>query len=225
MRIAMTAETSDRSVVNIEVVHDIVCPWCYVGHAQLKQALKKAHAASIPVSVSWSPYMLNPAMQQQGIPRHDYLVAKFGEEGLDRYKRVEHAARAEGLPMDLDLIAVQPNTLDAHILIAAAGDQASRMTERLFEAFFCEGGDLSQREQLLEIAKAAGMEKPYVVGALEDGLLRKRVRHKAEDWLTFGIQGVPAFRFVSDATGEFWLHGAVGSVALFHAITQTYGNV
>ncbi|MFZ9759226.1 MAG: DsbA family protein, partial [Burkholderiaceae bacterium] len=89
----------DRSVVNIEVVHDIACPWCYVGHAQLKQALQKAEEASIPVAVTWSPYMLNPAMPQQGMSRRDYLVGKFGEAGLDRYKRVEDSARAEGLPM------------------------------------------------------------------------------------------------------------------------------
>ena len=142
----MTAETVGKSVVNIEVVHDIACPWCYVGHAQLKRVLQQAQEASISVSISWSPFMLNPAMPEQGMPRRDYLVAKFGEAGLDRYKRVEDSARVEGLPMRLDRIAVQPNTLDAHMLIAAAGDQALQMVERLYEALFCEGRDLTQRE-------------------------------------------------------------------------------
>ena len=221
----MTAETLGRSVVNIEVVHDIACPWCYVGHAQLKRALEQAQEASISVSISWSPFMLNPAMPEQGMPRRDYLVAKFGEAGLDRYKRVEDSARAEGLPMSLDRIAVQPNTLDAHMLIAAAGDQALQMVERLYEALFCEGRNLTQREQLLDIAEAAGMERLYAKGALEDPLLRKRVRHEAEEWPTRGIHGVPAFCFSSDSVNEVWLNGAVGSAALFQAIAEARGHV
>ncbi len=221
----MTAETVGKSVVNIEVVHDIACPWCYVGHAQLKRVLQQAQEASISVSISWSPFMLNPAMPEQGMPRRDYLVAKFGEAGLDRYKRVEDSARAEGLPMSLDRIAVQPNTLDAHMLIAAAGDQALQMVERLYEALFCEGRDLTQREQLLDIAEAAGMERLYAKGALEDPLLRKRVRHEAEEWPTRGIHGVPAFCFSSDSVNEVWLNGAVGSAALFQAIAEARGYV
>ena len=211
--------------IPIEVVHDIACPWCYVGHAQLKRALEQAQEASISVSVSWSPFMLNPAMPEQGMPRRDYLVAKFGEAGLERYKRVEDSARAEGLPMRLDRIAVQLNTLDAHMLIAAAGDQAMQMVERLYEALFCEGRDLTQREQLLDVAEAAGMERLYAEGALEDTLLRKRVRHKTEEWPTRGIQGVPAFCFSSDSVNEVWLNGAVGSAALFQAIAEARGHV
>ena len=221
----MTAETVGKSVVNIEVVHDIACPWCYVGHAQLKRVLQQAQEASISVSISWSPFMLNPAMPEQGMPRRDYLVAKFGEAGLDRYKRVEDSARVEGLHMRLDRIAVQPNTLDAHMLIAAAGDQALQMVERLYEALFCEGRDLTQREQLLDIAEAAGMERLYAKGALEDPLLRKRVRHEAEEWPTRGIHGVPAFCFSSDSVNEVWLNGAVGSAALFQAIAEARGYV
>ena len=221
----MTAETVGKSVVNIEVVHDIACPWCYVGHAQLKRVLQQAQEASISVSISWSPFMLNPAMPEQGMPRRDYLVAKFGEAGLDSYKRVEDSARVEGLPMRLDRIAVQPNTLDAHMLTAAAGDQALQMVERLYEALFCEGRDLTQREQLLDIAEAAGMERLYAKGALEDHLLRKRVRHEAEEWPTRGIHGVPAFCFSSDSVNEVWLNGAVGSAALFQAIAEARGYV
>jgi predicted DsbA family dithiol-disulfide isomerase len=224
MPIAMTAETLGRSVVNIEVVHNIACPWCYVGHAQLKRALQKAQESSISVGVSWSPFMLNPTMPEHGMPRRDYLVAKFGEAGLERYKRVEDSARAEGLPMRLDRIAVQPNTLDAHMLVAAAGDQALQMVERLYEALFCEGRDLTQREQLLDIAEAAGMERLYAAGALEDTLLRKRVRHETEEWPTRGIHGVPAFCFSSDSVNEVWLNGAVGSAALFQAVLDANGR-
>ena len=213
------------NLIHIEVVHDIACPWCYVGHAQLKRALQKAQEASISVSVSWSPFMLNPGIPEQGMPRRDYLVAKFGEAGLERYKRVEDSARAEGLPMRLDRIAVQPNTLDAHMLIAAAGEQALQMAERFYEALFCEGRNLTQREQLLDIAEAAGMERLYAAGALEDALLRKRIRHKAEEWASRGIHGVPAFCFSLDSVNDVWLNGAVGSAALFQAVLDVKGSL
>jgi predicted DsbA family dithiol-disulfide isomerase len=213
------------NLIHIEVVHDIACPWCYVGHAQLKRALQKAQEASISVSVSWSPFMLNPGIPEQGMPRRDYLVAKFGEAGLERYKRVEDSARAEGLPMRLDRIAVQPNTLDAHMLIAAAGEQALQMAERFYEALFCEGRNLTQREQLLDIAEAAGMERLYAAGALEDVLLRKRIRHKAEEWASRGIHGVPAFCFSLDSVNDVWLNGAVGSAALFQAVLDVKGSL
>ena len=213
------------NLIHIEVVHDIACPWCYVGHAQLKRALQKAQEASISVSVSWSPFMLNPGIPEQGMPRRDYLVTKFGEAGLERYKRVEDSARAEGLPMRLDRIAVQPNTLDAHMLIAAAGEQALQMAERFYEALFCEGRNLTQREQLLDIAEAAGMERLYAAGALEDVLLRKRIRHKAEEWASRGIHGVPAFCFSLDSVNDVWLNGAVGSAALFQAVLDVKGSL
>lgn len=216
----MQTEMPSRSVVNIEVVHDIVCPWCYVGHAQLMQAVRKAHEASLLVSISWSPFMLNPALPDQGIPRRDYLVGKFGESGLARYKRVEDSARAEGLHMNLDRITVQPNTLDAHILVAAAGDQGLPMVEALFKAFFCDGDDLTQRERLIAIAEGAGMEGRFAEAALNDNLLRKRVLHQASDWVGLGLHGVPAFRVTSESLKESWLEGAVGSSALLRVMTR-----
>ena len=79
---------------HIEVVSDIVCPWCYVGLGQLRQALAQIEASSVTVTVSWSPYMLNANLSAEGISRHDYLVNKFGEAGLARYAHT-HRLRAE----------------------------------------------------------------------------------------------------------------------------------
>lgn len=215
----MTTEILNKSVVHVEVVHDIACPWCYVGHAQLKQAIQQAHESSVAVSVAWSPFMLNPTMPEQGMTRHDYLVGKFGEAGLARYKRVEDSAKAVGLQMNLGRITVQPNTLDTHVIITAAGNKALPIVEGLFEAFFCNGEDLTQRERLVTIAEDAGMERRFALAALNDQLLRKRVLHQANHWTDLGLQGVPAFRITSSSSKTTWLHGAVGYPELFRAIT------
>ena len=203
---------------HVEVVSDIVCPWCYVGLGQLRQALAQVDTSSVLVTVSWSPYMLNPTLPAEGISRHDYLVNKFGEAGLARYARVLSYARQAGVSMHLDEIKVQPNTLDGHVLVAAAGDQGSRMVESFFEGFFLFGRDLTQRSTLLEIAEKAGMERQAAEAVLNDALLRKRVAHIAHEWQEKGVDGVPAFRIVRDESKESWLYGAVGAESLRDAI-------
>lgn len=203
---------------HIEVVSDIVCPWCYVGLGQLRQALAQIDPSTVTVTVSWSPFMLNPNLPAEGISRHDYLVNKFGEAGLARYARVLAYARQAGVRMHLDEIKVQPNTLDGHVLVAAAGDQGSRMVESFFEGFFLFGRDLTQRSTLLEIAEKAGMERQAAEAVLNDALLRKRVAHIAHEWQEKGVDGVPAFRIVRDQSQESWLYGAVGADLLRDAI-------
>jgi len=203
---------------HVEVVSDIVCPWCYVGLGQLRQALAQLDASSVSVTVSWSPFMLNPILPAEGISRHDYLVNKFGEAGLARYARVLSYARQAGVSMHLDEIKVQPNTLDGHVLVAAAGDQGSRMVESFFEGFFLSGRDLTQRSTLLEIAEKAGMQPHTAEAALNDALLRKRVAHIAHEWQEKGVDGVPAFRIVRGESQESWLYGAVGAELLRDAI-------
>ena len=203
---------------HVEVVSDIVCPWCYVGLGQLRQALAQIQASTVTVTVSWSPFMLNPNLPAEGISRHDYLVNKFGEAGLARYARVLSYAREAGVSMHLDEIKIQPNTLDGHVLVAAAGDQGSRMVESFFEGFFLSGRDLTQRTTLLEIAEKAGMQRQTAKAVLNDVLLRKRVAHIAHEWQEKGVDGVPAFRVCRDESTESWLYGAVGAELLRDAI-------
>jgi len=162
--------------------------------------------------------MLNPTLPAEGISRHDYLVNKFGEAGLARYARVLSYARQAGVNMHLDEIKVQPNTLDGHVLVAAAGDQGSRMVESFFEGFFLSGRDLTQRSTLLEIAEKAGMQPQTAEAALNDALLRKRVAHIAHEWQEKGVDGVPAFRIARGESQESWLYGAVGAELLRDAI-------
>src|SRR6266568_6787416 len=144
----------------IDVVSDVVCPWCFIGKRRLEKAI--ALKPKIPVEVRFRPYFLNPWIAREGIGREEYLTAKFGSP--ERYRsiaqRVAQAAAAEGLTYALDGIKRQPNTLDCHRLILWAGTigNAARMKQRLMDLYFTEGGDLTDREVLVAAAAACGLD-------------------------------------------------------------------
>src|SRR5262244_949161 len=119
----------------IDVVSDVVCPWCYIGKRLLEKAI--ALKPDIPVEVRYRPYFLNPWVPREGMSREEYLTTKFGSVGRyqDIARRVAAAAEAEGLVYALDKIARQPNTLDSHRLIVWAGEigRAAEMKQRLMD--------------------------------------------------------------------------------------------
>ncbi|HWL20100.1 MAG TPA: DsbA family oxidoreductase, partial [Bradyrhizobium sp.] len=135
----------------IDVVSDVVCPWCFIGKRRLEKAI--ALKPEISVTVRYRPYFLNPWVPRAGISRTEYLITKFGS--VDRYKanaqRIVMAARQDGLVYNLDAIARQPNTLDCHRLIRWSGESGdpARMKQRLMELYFTEGADLSDSEVLV----------------------------------------------------------------------------
>lgn len=163
--------------------------------------------------------MLNPRMPATGIPRRDYLVAKFGEAGLAGYAQIADHARAAGLPMNLDAIPVQPNTLAAHMLIAVMGDGATDLVDVLFQAFFVDGRNLADQAVLLDCAEQAGLSRERALAALQDSMLVKRVSHIAEEWVDHGVNGVPTFRFRRGGS-ERLLNGAAAPTVLGQTMLQ-----
>src|SRR5262249_9497669 len=148
----------------IDVVSDVVCPWCFIGKRRLEKAL--ALKPDIPVEVRFRPYFLNPWVPREGMSREDYLTTKFGSG--DRYKgiagRVASAAAAEGLTYAVEKMKRQPNTLDCHRLIhwAGAKGNAAGMKQRLMDLYFTEGADLSDREVLAKAAGDCGLDPAEV---------------------------------------------------------------
>ena len=209
--------------LEIEIISDVVCPWCYIGLAHLRQAVawleSQKPGASARLRVKWSPYMLNPRMPETGMPRRDYLVAKFGQAGLAGYAQIADHARAAGLPMDLDAIPVQPNTLAAHVLIAAMGDEATSLVDQLFQAFFVDGRNLADQAVLLDCAQAVGLSPERAKAALADTMLVKRVSHIAEEWVDHGVNGVPTFRFKLGPS-ERLINGAAAPSVLGQTMLQ-----
>jgi predicted DsbA family dithiol-disulfide isomerase len=186
-----------HSPLPIDVVSDVVCPWCYIGKRRLESAI--ALVPDIPVTVRFNPYFLNPWVPPEGMSRADYLTTKFGS--VDRYKdiakRVAAAAAQEGLVYDLDGIARQPNTLDCHRLIlwAADGGDQARMKQRLMELYFAEGGDLTDREVLVQAAVDCGLDGERVRALLATDTDVNRVSQAADAAKEAGIDGVPCFVF------------------------------
>jgi len=179
----------------IEMVSDVVCPWCFIGKRRLEKAI--ALKPEIPVQVRFHPYFLNPWIPREGISREEYLTTKFGSP--ERYRgiaqRVAEAAATEGLTYAIDKIKRQPNTLDCHRLILWAGESgnSARMKQRLMDLYFTEGGDLTDREVLVGAAADCGLDADVVRRRLagEDDVAR--VEQAARSATESGINGVPCF--------------------------------
>jgi predicted DsbA family dithiol-disulfide isomerase len=179
----------------IDVVSDVVCPWCYIGKRFLEQAI--ALKPEIPVAVRFHPYFLNPWVPREGISREQYLITKFGS--VERYnansQRVIDAAALAGLTYARDKIERQPNTLDCHRLIRWAGDNAAAMKQRLMELYFSEGGDLSSRDVLVQAALDCGLDGEEVRRRLATDEDVAEVEAEANSAKEAGIDGVPCFIF------------------------------
>jgi predicted DsbA family dithiol-disulfide isomerase len=179
----------------IDMVSDVVCPWCFIGKRRLEQAI--ALRPDVPVKVRFRPYFLNPWVPHEGMSREEYLTTKFGSP--DRYRviaqRVASAAAAEGLTYAMDKIVRQPNTLDCHRLILWAGESgnARSMKQRLMELYFAEGRDLSDRDVLVEAAAGCGLDPDLVRNRLAGDQDIARVEGEANSAKEAGIDGVPCF--------------------------------
>jgi len=179
----------------IDVVSDVVCPWCFIGKRRLEKAITLK--PEISVTVRYRPYFLNPWVPRTGISRTEYLITKFGS--VDRYKanaqRIVIAARQEGLAYNLEAIARQPNTLDCHRVIRWSGESGdpARMKQRLMDLYFTAGADLSDSEVLVGAAQDCGMDADHVRQRLAGEEDVASVTAEAEQARAAGIEGVPCF--------------------------------
>jgi predicted DsbA family dithiol-disulfide isomerase len=210
------------SALPIDMVSDVVCPWCFIGKRRLEKAI--ALRPDIPVEVRFRPYFLNPRVPREGISREEYLTTKFGSP--ERYRsiaqRVAQAAAAEGLTYVLDGIKRQPNTLDCHRLILWAGEigNAAGMKQRLMDLYFTEGGDLTDRDVLVAAAVECGVDAALVRRRLAGDDDVARVEREAESAKDAGIDGVPCFIFGGLAA----VQGAQAPEHLAQAIERAAGE-
>ena len=209
---------SSHQPVRIDVVSDIVCPWCFIGKHRLEKAI--ALNPDIPVEVHWRPYFLNDWIPREGISREQYLTTKFGSP--ERYKgiaqRVSAAAAAEGLTYAMDKISRQPNTLDAHRLIRWADEigKAAEMKQRLMDLYFTEGADLTNHTVLAQAAADIGLDAEATRKALASDKDVAEIEREALSAKEAGIDGVPCFIF----GGKFAISGAQAPEYLAEAIER-----
>ena len=200
--------------LTVDVVSDVVCPWCFVGKRQLEQALA-AFSDEHPgtrVTVQWHPFQLNPGLPAEGMARADYLQAKFGtRDGGDIYARVRQAAADVGLELSMDRIGRQPNTLRPHALIAVSDAQhQDGVVEALFRAYFQQGRDLTDEGTLIDTAREAGLSEPAIEAALRDESLAQTIQGADTSAREMGISGVPFFVF----NQRLAVNGAAGAETL-----------
>ncbi len=203
----------------IDVVSDVVCPWCFIGKRHLEAALAGLPEAA-GAKVRWHPFELNPDLPPEGVDRKGYLEAKFGgpARAAEIYARVREAGVRAGLDFDFDAIVRQPNTRDAHRLIAWAqsrGD-AGPLVERLFRAYFQEGRYVGDRDTLAALAAEAGFDAEAARVWLESGLGADEITDAEARVRGIGITGVPFFIF----DGRVGLSGAQPRQTLREAIAQ-----
>lgn len=209
-------------LLTIDVVSDVVCPWCYIGKRKLEAALASPEAAQLPpVQVRWHPFQLNPELPAEGVSRQAYLEEKFGgpERAAAIYERVRAAGRSVGLELNIDGITRQPNTLGAHQLIAFAqrdGADGSTIKERLLQAYFIENRFIGDTEELVVIAAEAGLDAQAARAFLADPAARDAVAQADAEARRMGISGVPFFIF----NRKVAVSGAQDPAALLQAMQQ-----
>jgi predicted DsbA family dithiol-disulfide isomerase len=209
----------DNQPVRIDVVSDVVCPWCFIGKHRLEKAL--ARRPDVLVEVHWRPYFLNDWIPREGISREQYLTAKFGS--VERYQgiaqRVTAAAAEEGLNYASDKVKRQPNTLDCHRLIRWAEKigKAAEMEQRLMDLYFTEGADLTHHPVLIQAAAKIGLNPDDVRAGLESDRDVEQIEREAQSAKEAGIEGVPCFIF----GGKFAVSGAQSPEYLAQAIDRT----
>ena len=186
--------------LSIDIVSDVVCPWCYIGKRRLERALElyRARRPDAPApAVAYHPFELNPDVPGEGIARAEYIEKKFGARGYSAHERLVHAGAQLGIPFAFDRIERQPNTLAAHALIERArrsGVQPA-VKEALMKAFFVDGRDLTDAATLVAIATEAGLDAKEAEAAIADEELRRGVADEEEHAKNMGIHGVPFFIF------------------------------
>lgn len=211
-----------KNQIKIDVVSDVVCPWCYIGKRRLENAIKTLEN-DFDFEIEYHPFELNPQIPASGLDQKGYLTRKFG--GEDRYaeitSHVTEVAAQEQLVFDFERQKVSPNTRKAHALIAFAkskGVQPS-MVEILFNAYFSSGINLADDENLIKAALEAGLDEAEVRAYLNDHANLQQVEQREKEMSGLGITGVP-FYIINNRYG---ISGAQATETFIRAFAEITG--
>lgn len=180
--------------IMIDVISDVMCPWCYIGKRRLERAL--SDVGDLPVIVRWHPFQLDATLPKSGKDRQLYLAEKFGGEAAaaEVYRQIAEAGSEEGIPFAFERIDVSPNTLDAHRLIrwAAVEDCQDAVVEGLFKAYFLDGRHIGDDDTLIDIAETTGLDGEVVRQLLPTDSERQLIEKEIAAAQEMGVTGVPA---------------------------------
>lgn len=204
--------------MRIEIVSDVICPWCFIGKRRLEQAM--AQRPGIDFEVGWRPFQLNPDMPKEGADRKSYLEAKFGgpARAKEIYARVAAEGAKEGIAFNFENIKRTPNTLAAHSVLhwALGAGVQHELKERLFRLYFLEGADIGDHQVLADAAEAEGLDGALIKSLLDEGQDIDLIRSEDQMARELGITGVPFFIFER----RFGVPGAQEPAALLQVIDK-----
>ena len=208
--------------LTIDVISDVVCPWCYIGKVKLESALKEFKSANPGTQepiVRWHPFQLNPTLDPVGMDRALYVSQKFGDRASNVYDRVKGVGLEVGIEFAFDKIQRQPNTRKAHSLIAACEGSAlqEKMVQTLFDAYFIQSKDLTSDAVLEQIATDVGLDAHKIQEALYSAQAVQRIEVADTQAREMGVQGVPFFVF----NGRLAVSGAQSPQTLVEAMQES----
>lgn len=213
-----------RAALQVDVIADLVCPWCYLGKRRLDDALDAVRGPSI---VSWYPFQLNPAMPMAGMEIGEYLRSKFGdpEELRPALDKLTEVGKAAGINFHFDRVSRIPNTLDAHRIMRLAeaqGVNTSDLAEEFLKGFFESGLDIGNRDVLRHLAGRHGLEAADVDSTLDSEVSRRTVLSQEAQVRQGGVTGVPNFL----VNRRLFVVGAQSTEALLTIFDQAmFGNI
>lgn len=207
--------------ITIDVVSDVVCPWCFLGRKRLGNAL--AMLPDVEAEIRWRPFQLDPTLPPQGKDRGAYMREKFGNGSKvdDIHKQLTELGEENGIVFDFEAITRAPNTLDAHRVIhwaaQAAPDTQNKLVGTLFSLYFEQGQDIGDHEVLVDAAASVGMDAVVVARLLESDADKATIREEIDTANRIGVRGVPCF--IIDQ--KYAVMGAQTADVLADAIRQT----
>jgi predicted DsbA family dithiol-disulfide isomerase len=216
----METDIDAMEPLTIEVVSDVVCPWCYIGKRRLEAALElyaQAKPDAPPPKVSFHPFQLNPDLPPEGMLRADYVARKWGgRPSSEVYARVSGVGKSVGIDFEFDRIVRQPNTKAAHALIALAGELGVQpaVKEAMMRAYFIDGRDLTDIDTLVEVAERAGLDPKRARAHLADPDALRAIDGADLQARRIGVEGVPFFIF----NRRYAVSGAQEAQALVEAM-------
>ncbi len=213
-----------QAALQVDIIADLICPWCYLGKRRLDDALL---AVGGPSLVTWYPFQLNPAMPLAGMDVEEYLASKFGnpaelKPALDKLTEV---GKSEGINFHFDKVSRIPNTLNAHRIMKLAETEqlsAAELAEEFLRGFFESGLDIGDRDVLSELAMRHGLEYKDISKTLDDDLTRRAVLSQEAQVRQGGVSGVPNFL----VNRRLFLVGAQNTAALVNAFDRAmFGEI
>ncbi|MGO2996726.1 MAG: DsbA family oxidoreductase [Moraxellaceae bacterium] len=188
---------SSQKPLRIDIVSDVVCPWCVIGYRQLAEALKQTNTKH---TIHWHPFELNPHMPSEGQNLREHIIEKYGstkEESDASRIRMTEAGREAGFEFNFNDDTRMHNTFNLHQLLHFADQQGymHELKQALFAAHFTDNRDISDINVLADIAAEVGLERSEALAVLEGQFFAKEVRAEEQHWQQQGIQSVPAIVF------------------------------